>query len=521
MRPIVHVQPLEELERRPRLFAALGRAYGVEFSGTPPADAAAGLIAFGDAAVAIPDGVPVLRLMAAEPIEGTTSTVHFADVSELDRSIRGRTLADRYAARVPPLEPSPGEQVLAACEAGPVWLRDRRSGAERAAVAPAELVDGRPLRDRLRPGAVLPLLPLTVFMQKVAAQHGLLVAPLRASILIDDPNLHRPSYGFIDFRRLAQLAQREGFHVAFATIPLDTWLANRPAVDCFSGPDAPLSLLVHGNDHLHRELARPVDDDTGLRQLAQALRRVARFEARTGLSVSRVMAPPHGACSRETLTRLARVGFDALCASRPAPWLAAGEPVSPLAGWLPADLVEGFPVLPRHSLGADRDEFVLKALLGQPLVAYGHHTDAAGGLEALSELARELGSLGDVRWTSLGEIARTNVEVRELDDLAGVRLFSRKASFELTRPGRVVVEEPDACLELELRAGGRTYAGAGPHELADTGTVEVTAYRGDAVDPAGLREPPWRPWPIGRRLLTEGRDRVIPIARRRRRRRRP
>jgi len=37
--------------------------------------------------------------------------------------------------------------------------------------------------------------------------------PLRACFVIDDPNLHWPSYGHLDYRRMAEHARRGGYHV--------------------------------------------------------------------------------------------------------------------------------------------------------------------------------------------------------------------------------------------------------------------------------------------------------------------
>ena len=172
-----------------------------------------------------------------------------------------------------------------------------------AAVVPRELAVGETLRNRLRPGAILPLLPLTSFLLRVAEASGLKRAPLRAAFLIDDPNLHRVRYGYLNFAELAARATTEGWHIAFATIPLDAWLVDRRAVRLFMSSKSQLSLLIHGNNHVKRELARLTTDEQALREMGQALIRIRGFERRTGLAVSRVMAPPHG---DYTPTRLER-----------------------------------------------------------------------------------------------------------------------------------------------------------------------------------------------------------------------
>ena len=65
----------------------------------------------------------------------------------------------------------------------------------------------------------------------------------------------------------------------------------------------------------------------------------SRFERRAGVRIDRVMCPPHGGCSAETLAALYRCGFRCLAASRPFPWDGFADQRSwRLGGWLPAQL---------------------------------------------------------------------------------------------------------------------------------------------------------------------------------------
>ena len=100
-----------------------------------------------------------------------------------------------------------------------------------------------------------------------------------------------------------------------ATIPLDGWFESKKAVRVFADNPDRLSFLVHGNDHLHKELASFSSEGQGLGAMAQAWNRISRLEARTSIAVSKVMAAPHGACSEQTLGVMARVGFEAACIS--------------------------------------------------------------------------------------------------------------------------------------------------------------------------------------------------------------
>ena len=212
---------------------------------------------------------------------------------------------------------------------------------------------GARLCDRLTSGRFAALLPLVEFLRSVSAPSQFSSPRLRAAFVIDDPNLHASSYGYLRFDETRRAAREHGFHVAFATVPLDSWLARRSAAAWFKGSE--LSLLVHGNDHIRRELAHDTTPARAVARLAQAQRRIARLERRSRVGVSRVMAPPHGACSRLTMATLPRVGFEALCISRPYPWLDEPPPDEPLVGSAPSGSRRGSHRPPAAaSLGAPR-----------------------------------------------------------------------------------------------------------------------------------------------------------------------
>ncbi len=389
--------PRNEFESRTRLFTALEQAIGLSF--TPdPSPLVVATVMLGDACPPGSEGLPTLRLVHPEPALHAPAPVRLADSAWLDAALRGQVLSDGFAAETAGLSPSPRAKILASGEGRVFWTHDPSAAEERAAVVPRELAVGETLRNRLRPGAVLPLLPLASFLLRVAEASGLRRAPLRATFLIDDPNLHRPRYGYLDFAELAARSSAEGWHMAFATIPMDGWFVDQRVARLFMRPEPHLSLLIHGNRHVKCELARLTDDNHALREMSQALNRIRRLEARTGLKVSRVIAPPHGVYAPIAARALARLQVGALCISNPYPWLESDAPRPPLAGWRPAEFLEGLPIVPRHHLVSDPEELVLRAFLRQPLVVYGHHTDAADGLGVFSDAARRVDSLGDVRW---------------------------------------------------------------------------------------------------------------------------
>ena len=80
------------------------------------------------------------------------------------------------------------------------------------------------LRDALVPDRAFALVGLVQFLRELVGERWQ-APPLRAAIIFDDPNLRRPSYGYIDYRGLAAHADTHGYHAAMAMIPRD---ARRP-----------------------------------------------------------------------------------------------------------------------------------------------------------------------------------------------------------------------------------------------------------------------------------------------------
>ena len=235
--------------------------------------------------------------------------------------------------------------MLASCGREVLWRRS--DSVDRVVLAPDELESNDSLRDSLVPGRWLSLLPLVHFLRGVTSEVGWNLPPTRALFIVDDPNLHWWSYGFMDFREVAADAENAGYHVAVATIPLDAWFVHPGVSDLFRDRRRVLSLLFHGNDHTREELNRRRTDEEAAAILAQALRRVEAMERRTQLRLSRLMVAPHGLCSEQMMRAMMLSGFEGLCYA----WASPRSTDRPLAGWEPADfLAGGLPVLTRLPL---------------------------------------------------------------------------------------------------------------------------------------------------------------------------
>ncbi|HWI96850.1 MAG TPA: hypothetical protein VNS60_12355 [Solirubrobacterales bacterium] len=526
----IGVFPADELDRRPLLFAALEGVFPVRFEGRQPGelreiDAA---LEIGGVGIAGATAIPLLSLLVAEPVTGGKQVVqNLATAPELDRRLRGAALPDSHLGAAQQaasaLAADAGALVLASCAGEPTWIRSGRS--EQALLGPAELGPEEALRERLCLSRSAALLPLVHFLRQLSAPIDWQPPATRACILFDDPNLHWPSYGFIKLKELSEHTRAHGYHASLAMVPLDSWFAHPAAVRTLKQSDGTISLTVHGNNHNGGELGRQETEADGLALAAQALRRIAAFERRTGIAVDRTMVPPHEECSQATVEGLSRCGFEAITMTRPLPWLAR-PPRSWLArlpgtdaliGWRPADFAGALPVLLRHPLlSRDPPELVLRAFLDQPLILYGHHNDLAeGGLDVLASAVNEVNRLGGTRWCSLSEIVASNFETR----LQGSQLSVRP----LTRRARVVVPDTVEQLLVELPAAhpgpanerlivdGRPAEHGDPVEVVPGSTVELRLQAHNLVDVATVPAPRRQPGALARRALGEGRDRLLPL----------
>jgi hypothetical protein len=520
--PVVAVRPASALTERARLFGALEQAYPVAFRAWDGADAEppAAVVTFAAAGAddVLPAGTRELVLAGRRDERGApVAPVTLADVDGVDARLRGAELFDALDAE--PLRPAPGEVVLATGAAGPAWTRSPPGDAapiDRVASTLPELDAEQALYSRLGDRAVA-MVALIDLLRAVGGPRQWRAPAPRAAIVFDDPNLRSRCYGHIDYAALVRHADAHGYHAAMAMIPLDAGRADRAAVDLFKNRADRLSLVFHGNDHRKRELLMPTDDASATAMAAQALRRVERFEARTGLRVDRVMMPPHGLCSEPMSRALGAVGFDALSAIHPLPWTEDWRSGPVLAGWRAADLVAGCPVIPRMPLTCHAADVALRAYLGHPIILYGHHQDVAGGFDLLAENAARVNRIAGVRWESVGAIAAANYDVLEDGDRLDVLPLSRRIALDAaSHPRTVVVREPEDALRagalVAWSADGGARRAFGEALEVPAGAAPVIRLHGAAdVDPATVRVPAWRPGPKLRRAATEARDRAVAL----------
>jgi hypothetical protein len=408
--------------------------------------------------------------------------LRFSDDSDVPFPFRGRSLRTKVSAQPNILSLTPDEKSLATSELGPVWALSKGGTAKhfRSGFSLPVLDPDGSLQDILNGGCFLEMLLVLHWLREICTGSPPSGSLLKACFIIDDPNLHWPRYGFVDYRQLAAHAEKQNYHVSFATIPLDTWFTHRGTTEIFRKHQDRLSLLVHGNNHSKGELARAYSEPERLFLLRQAIQRIERLERQSGVAVSRVMVPPHGACSEEMLAALPACGFEAACIShgslrahnKTRTWTKA-------LGYRPYELVRGCPVFPRWGVAGDvKNTVLLAAYLKQAIILRGHHQDLKDGPELLDELARFVNGLGSVEWLNMTDIARPNYRDRSSEALVGVNGSILNPSFE-------------EVVGLESAMGASL--GVAPEQPGGRKTHAVLGTSFSVI----------------RRLLTEGRDRLF------------
>jgi len=445
--------------------------------------------------------------------------VNFADDPDVPLPFRGRSLRTHVAAEAKPLILVGGEKVLASSEEGPLWSVSEANGTKhfRSSLGWPCLPEDGSLISVLNGDRFLELLPIIHFVRTVCGLSRYEGPPLRACFMFDDPNLHWPRYGFVDFQQIASHAARENYHVSFATIPLDAWFTHAGTADLFRKNSDWLSLVVHGNNHTHKELAQNTEQPVRASLLLQALRRMERLEHKSGLNVSRTMVPPHGACSEAMLEELPKCGFESATISHGS--LRAHNQDRPWTrnlGYHPSEMVQGCPVLPRWGLNGNvQNVILLAAYLKQPIILRGHHADLRDGLEVLDQLAQFINGLGDVLWGNMTKLSRANYEWRMDGDLLRVIPLGRRLDIRLPQQAaRLVVENSRQNITpcWQISASRDSILNVNVHEPVplpdETGkTISMLAAgKSSPLSENNSFRPPL--WAFLRRLLTEGRDRM-------------
>jgi hypothetical protein len=455
------------------------------------------------------------------------SEVHFTASPTLNNVLRNQQMGQQDASDFSPLFARPGDEILATSGEGILWLTRSLGGVkcQFVGMAPPALREGELLFEHFSARAFIPLLPLMHFLRELSKEIDWQAPVPRSCFVFDDPSLYYHSYGFLDFRLLARHALEHNYFASIGMVPLDAWWVNKEVAAIFRASPR-LSLLIHGNNHLARELLFLDKRAEPLQILAQALRRMQRLETIYDLPFIRIMEAPHAAITSDIMEPLLSLGYDAV--------LGTPERLSrdnPKMGWpttLGMDLAEmgncGFPILPRIKMSAQwKTEVLLAAFLGQAIIIVGHHPDAKGGLDLLAEFAAVVNQLEGRMWASPQEIARSNYKWRLQAGSLRVKLYSRAVRASIPEgTERVFIHRPwirdrEESQRVMVMASGRVLLDScgsetiGPLAINGEKCIDIVCPPVTKIEASSVLAPKQQYWALLRKVLMEARDRSAPL----------
>jgi hypothetical protein len=366
--------------------------------------------------------------------------ISFSDNDQLDSRLRNKQLVEELisGATLPSIDVTAGDQIFASCFLGPIWTvaRGPAWSIEKCAISPTDLAPKEALWHRLRNWTFIALLPMLHFIRQVLGQNNWNYPSVKACLIIDDPNLHSTRYGYIDFANIADHARKYDYHVNIAMVPFDTFFNNTKAIDIFKKNKEHLSLSIHGVTHLKKEMLEGIPQNLTTNYILNGMRKIKAFEKATGLTVSKLMVPPHEAVARRVINPLLYCGFEALTISgKPYGYTTAIPENSTGAGFGPATLVDdGLPVILRDPIVRLKPEIkkmvtqnlILKAFLSQPLLFSAHHGNFKNGLDPIEQIVDFLTNIGNVTWCAPQEIMNSNYFWKLRDNELWIRPYSAK-----------------------------------------------------------------------------------------------
>jgi hypothetical protein len=362
------------------------------------------------------------------------------------------------------------------------------------------------------------LVPLMMFLRGALGNRLWRNDHPRACFIIDDPLL-RDSYGFLEYRRLAEIMRRHRFCTSIAFIPWNYRRSSRSVAELFSSNDRQASLCIHGCDHTGAEFA--TTDVESLRGKAQlALERMQAHRRFSGVPFDDVMVFPQGLFSVEAMMALKASGYLAAVNSDVCPsTMPEALTVRDLLDVAVTRFAD-FPLFGRR-YPSDLAEFAFDLFMGKPALAVEHHGYFRNGYKALETFVEQLNSLdGRLEWTDLGTICSCACLTR-MAQSGDVHVRFYTSRFSLRNDG--------AQSRRYLLLKRQTHDGPSPSVTLDghawdcereDGDVKIqisldagqTAHISDLSDRIGSNLTPWRGTVIHnarvriRRLLCEFRD---------------
>ncbi|MDM8546407.1 hypothetical protein QUF61_07920 [Candidatus Venteria ishoeyi] len=295
---------------------------------------------------------------------------------------------------------------------------------------------------RLNPQRFTEIAPLMLVLREHCADYCWHSKTHYANFTIDDPWLTQP-YGLLDYQALLKAMKKTGFHTSIGFIPWNYDRSEWDAVHIFRQNPEYYSLVVHGNNHDHREFYKyqtSSDDPWPAKPLAlqdfnlrQALARMEKFKALSKLDYERVMIFPHNIAPAETLKLLKRYNFLSTFNAENIP-LGSQAPEDPLFYFrVASQQFSNFTSFNRiEPEDYDAAHIAMNLFLDNPLLFFEHVLFFADGTQAFNKTAQLVNQMQpDIRWGSLGRITEKMYLQRQREDgHYDVQIFSPTVRIE-------------------------------------------------------------------------------------------
>lgn len=222
-----------------------------------------------------------------------------------------------------------------------------------------------------------------------------------ACLIIDDPLL-RPRYGCLEYKKLLEEMRIHNFFTEIAFIPWNYKRSEAKTVQLFIDNQDYYAICVHGCNHTANEFGG--GDYYALSALSStALWRMEQHKMLTGLPYDPVIVFPQGRFSSVAMQALKDQGYFAAFNST----IRATDGNEPPAieYQRPATKTyHDFPLFLRR-YPSDKSYFVQDLASGRPIIIVEHHGAFRNGYKAITDVIDWINSLGNIRWTSLLNIA--------------------------------------------------------------------------------------------------------------------
>lgn len=263
------------------------------------------------------------------------------------------------------------------------------------------------LNEPVTSSAIVPffsrLAPLLMFLYQTGREHYWYNNTPRACFIIDDPLL-RNRYGFLDFKELLELMEREHFSTSIAFIPWNYRRSSSRTIKLFERFPDLYTLCVHGCDHTGGEFAE-CDLNYLCEQAQKALQRMHKHLQITGIGFDNVMVFPQGRFSVSAMEALKSSGYLAAVNSTPCPVDLNGEALR-LEDLLESAVSKfsGFPLFVRR-YPKDLAGLAFDLFLGKPALLVEHHGYFRNGYAPLTDTVRKINGVeGRIQWGRLSTI---------------------------------------------------------------------------------------------------------------------